>query len=138
MPKATSCWLAACSAGFGGAPKESTQTIHVLLVLPEQHGQEPVRGYEAQEVVLLVHHRKSAFPASGRLPSGDLLIGARGDHGRVGVHHLLCDRSLRSREQGLYGQYAGEPSTVQDSDVRQAIVPISEEGSADLFYQRLR
>jgi hypothetical protein len=44
VPKATSFWFAACSAGFGGAPKESTQTIHVLLVLPEQHGRSRCGG----------------------------------------------------------------------------------------------
>src|SRR3712207_3149389 len=107
-------------------------------MLPEQHGQEPVWGYEAQEITLLVHHRESALPVLDRLPSGDLLIGVWGDHGRVGVHYLVCGRSLRSGEQVLYREDAHQLGAVKDRHVRYDVVPAFEEGSPDLFYQRSR
>jgi hypothetical protein len=106
VEKAASNGFLACAAGLRSTPKQATHTIHVLLVLPQQHGQESVRRDEAHEIALLVHHREGALSGLYSSPSSDLLISAWSDYGRIGIHRLPRGDLARSREEALYRQLA--------------------------------
>jgi hypothetical protein len=117
VPEPAGHGLLGRGASLFRAREEPAQPCHVLVVLREQHGKHAIGRYEAPEPAALVHDGEAALAVAHHAPGSDLLIGPRGDHGRIRIHDLAQRGLGRHREEALDRDEADESVTLADGHI---------------------
>jgi len=124
--------LLAGPAGGRRVGEEATDAGQVLVVLGEQHGEQPAGRDEPHEATRVVDDGQAGLTVVDGLPRRLLLVGVRTDDRRVGVHEIANPFVAGRAERRLDGEQAHQAVVVADGDVGDALVAVTDEPGAQL------